>query len=269
MAQDEQTQVDDIDEKQDSQETAEPKEDNTSQQDAPQDTPADEPADEAPKEDSPEQSEEAPTEAPKAEASQEDFDIDEYWKRYNVEDAPKSDQGSLADRLSKVDQDEDGNADATQVAKVFEDWQAQVEQNAIQRARQEFLGFKTEESELNALKEKFPEVTKDRELFNTVADLRDAAALRGETLSLTKAAEKLFKREQAARQDATKQATRTREVQASAHLETSATPSADNPNEQEELIGQMASRNPTVAKEARSKLLKSYVSDMIKRGEIS
>lgn len=221
--------------------------------------------------------EETPQETPEPEAESEESDsvnIEDYWKeRYspqNSQEPLKEESQDLMQRLGTLPTDEYGNANAEDVGKVIQEWQRETETNSVskatQTARQEALALFNEQNQLQQVIKDYPQVTKNRELMDTIFDLRDASALRGEDISLKTAAEKWFNREKDIRKDATTQATRTKEIQASAHLETSGIKS-DTQDSKQQLAAQAVGNSPE-ANAARRALLTDAVQKMLDDGEL-
>lgn len=212
-----------------------------------------------------EQSEEEPSE---------DIDIDKYWKdRYQVP-ANQPSQDTVAEvtkELSQLPTDESGTVDANAAAEWFakrlDSVRTQAGQDAAQSATRAAMEVVTETAQQQQLLKKYPEVTKDRETLDAIFDLRDAAALRGEGLSLTDAAAKLDKLRKQAKAEGSESATRRTTIQAAAHLETSAVKGTSN-NENDQLAVQAFQGSGMEAQSARRELLKRYVEREVQEGNI-
>lgn len=229
----------------------------------PQDEPTENPVEETPEAqvEVAEPTEETPTEP--------DFDINEYWnERYNggQNQVPPQASPDLVEQLNNLPTDENGTADPESVSKVLQDFQSQTiakaEASADARARDTAIGLAQEQAQQVKLIEKYPQVAKDRSLMENIFDLRDASALRGKNISLQQAAERLFKREENVRTEASQAATKTKEVQAAAHLETSSTTANSQSSSKQQLYEQATRGSGQQAADARHQLLKDEVEKM-------
>jgi len=209
-----------------------------------------------------------------SENPEEEFDIEQYAKeRYQA--PPQSETKDLAsevaEELSNLPADDDGNVDQQAVAKWFADKinqaGSQAEQRAVQAAQNTILSELQESKQQTQLLSKYPELSKDKEFIEDVFDKRDAAALRGENLSLLDAAERIARRTQAAKSEAAQKATRVTTTQAAAHLETSAV-KGSNPDQKQQLAAQAFHGTGQASKEARHELLKQHVLNEMKEGRI-
>lgn len=215
---------------------------------------------------------EAPEQTPPAE---EEINIDEYWQnRYPA--VASSDNRSaveeVARELANLPTDETGTVDANAAAEWFASKLSQVEQRAInsatQAAERASMSVLSETAQQRQLIEKHPELTRDKEQLDAVFDLRDAAMLRGESLSLMQAAEKLNKLRGKYKEEAVKDATRSTQIQAAAHLETSSVKGNEDVSERQRLALSAFTGVGSEAKQARQELLKRYVQGEIKEGRI-
>lgn len=197
--------------------------------------------------------------------SSEELDINEYvQERYQTPQQTQNNSmvDEVARELSQLPADEDGNVDANAAAKWFSERLSQAEnsatERAIQAANNAVMGNLSEVAQQQKLLEKHPDLTKDRERLDAVFDLRDAAALRGQNLTLLQAAAKLDKFRQADTAQGAQSATRRTTIQAAAHLETSSSKGSGAPQGPINLGD----------KETRHALLKQHVQNEIESGRI-
>lgn len=212
-------------------------------------------------------------EAPPEEEPSE-IDIDEYWKeRYPA--PTQSDGQNMADEvaqeLSQLPTDESGTVDTKAAAEWFANRLSQVEsrasQNVSAQAERAAMAIVSETAQQNQLLKKYPEITQDRETLDVIFDLRDAAALRGQKLSLVGAAAKLDKLRQQGKAEGTESATKRTTVQAAAHLETSSV-KGSNQGESDRLVAQAYQGSGQEAIDARRELLKQFVQKGVSEGRI-
>lgn len=208
--------------------------------------------------------EEPQTEAksePESQDDGEEIDLQSYWQeRYS---SPQTQQPAInvADEMSKLPTDEYGNVDEGAAAQwlnqKFNEVTTQAERRAIEAARNAFNSDLAEMRQQQQLLDKYPELKKDRDLLDTVFDLRDAAALRGQNVSLLDAAGKIDKLRQQSRTEGAAGANRVKTIQAAAHLETASTKAETRP-QQVDLSD----------KQSRQELLKQFVQRGVESGEI-
>lgn len=213
--------------------------------------------------------------APQEEETSEEFDIEQYAKeRYQA--PPQSDSRDLVsevnNELAQLPADDDGNIDTNAAAEWFANRIAQVKNDTLNEVSQvldrrldERL---TEEGQQKQLLSQYPELSKDKEFIEDVFDKRDAAAIRGENISLLQAAERIARRTQAAKSEATQQAARQTSISAAAHLETSSVKGSGEGDEKQRLATQAFHGVGPQSKEARHELLKQYVQTELKEGRI-
>lgn len=233
--------------------------------------PVEEQATEAPAEEAPEAEQPSEPEA----APAEDIDLDKYWQeRYQ---APASTQESsqvaeVAKELAQLPADADGTVDANAAAEWFANklnstkQEARVEAQAI--AEKAAMGIVSESAQQQLLIKKYPDLVKDKEQLDTVFDLRDASAMRGQNLTLMQAAEKLAKLTRQAKNEGAKSASRTTTIQAAAHLETSSVKGDQGSGDRERLAITAVSGFGNEAKTARRELLKQFVQREVEEGRI-
>lgn len=219
------------------------------------------------------ETQEAPVEEAQAEPTQENIDMEKYWQeRYtgSPQQAPVED---LTSELASLPTDEYGTVEPKVVADWFAQKLQQVEQRAEQRAgsraEEAAMAILNETAQQQQLIEKYPEVQKDRQLLDTIFDLRDAAALKGQALSLTDAAARLNQFRQQAQTEGAQRATRTTQIQAAAHLETSAVKSDVKVNERQQTVQQALYGSGEAATNARRDMLKQMVQQDIEEGRIT
>lgn len=205
---------------------------------------------------------------------EEDIDLEQY-SRSRYQAAPKADSQDMveevAKELSQLPTDETGTVEARAAAEWFANKLSQVggkaEQAAVARAESAAMAILSESAQQQQLLKKYPEITKDKDTLDAVFDLRDAAALRGQNLSLTEAAGRLDKLRQQGKAEGTQTATRRTTIQAAAHLETSST--KGEPTSDRERLAQVAYQGSgQEAINARRELLKQFVQNEIKEGRI-
>lgn len=221
---------------------------------------------------------EAPAEATEVQEEspeQEEVDINKYWEERYPAQAPAN-SNNLADEVSRelaqLPTDETGTVEADAAAQWFANKLSQVSNQAqveARKAAQEvFLDNAAERGQQEQLLKKYPEITKDKETLDTIFDLRDAAALRGQNLSLLGAAAKLDKLRTSAKAEGQQSATRQTTIQAAAHLETASTKGSPNQGARDRLVSQAFQGGGQEAKEARKELLKQFVEKEISEGRI-
>ena len=205
----------------------------------------------------------------------EEIDINKFWEeRYPAQ--TQTDTGSLRDEvaqeLSQLPTDETGTVEANAAAEWFANKLSQVEQRANKtassQAEKAAMSVIAEQAQQQQLLKKYPEITKDRDTLDAIFDLRDAAALRGQNVSLMEAAAKLDKLRTNARSEGQQSATRQTTIQAAAHLETASTKGAPQAGQRERLAVQAYEGRGQEAKNARQELLKQFVQNEIKDGRI-
>lgn len=191
----------------------------------------------------------------------EEIDLQSYWQeRYS---APQNQKPAIdvAEEMSKLPTDEYGNVDEQAASQwlnqKFNEVTTKAEQRAIEAARNAFNSDLAEMRQQQQLLEKFPELKKDRDLLDTVFDLRDAAALRGQNVSLLDAAGKIDKLRQKSRTEGAAGANKVKTIQAAAHLET-----ASNKAEAKPMQVDLSD------KKSRQELLKQFVQKGVESGEI-
>lgn len=248
----------------------------------PDTSPKEEPSKEEPSQEEPSQEEpvkeadkaveETESEEPKQEQPAEaesDVDIEDYWqKRYGQQSQAPVGSDNLLDKLNKLPTDEYGTADPQAVAELLQSELAQTQAEARRAAQEESMSLFQETAQQQQLMKKYPEVTKDRELLDMVFDLRDASAIKGQNISLMQAADRYFGKQAKAKSEGAKQATRTTQVQASAHLETSAVKSDEAISERQRLIETATKGSGKAATEARHKLMSQAVQNMLDKGDL-
>lgn len=212
----------------------------------------------------PEQPEDTSVSEAESEQSSEDIDINQYWQeRYQA--PQQADNRGMVDEVAKelaaLPTDEYGTVDSTAAAEWFANRLSQAEgraaERAIQAAEQVVMGNLSEANEQRKLIDKYPEIQKDRGLMEDIFDKRDAAALRGQNMSLLQAAERVMGRTSQARTEGAQAATRRTSIQAAAHLETATNKGGTRPVSVD-----------FSSKEARQAALKQFVQNGIESGEI-
>lgn len=205
-----------------------------------------------------------PSEQPLEQPPQEEIEIEDYWnQRY-----PAIDQGSspnmvqeVAQELSRLPTDESGTVETNAAAEWFASKLSQVsnqaQQDAARSAERAAMGVVNETAQQQQLLKKYPDITKDKETLDAVFDLRDAAAFRGQKLTLTQAAAKLDKLRQQGKSEGVQSAQRQTTIQAAAHLET-ASNKGSTARQQVDLSN----------KEDRRAMLTQYVQNEQKAGRI-
>lgn len=224
---------------------------------------------EAPAEDQPA---EAAAPAPATEEPAEDIDLNQYWhERYQApaEQTANPLVDEVRNELSRLPTDEAGTVEADAAAQWFADKLNQVRtdasRDAARSAERAAMSVVSEAAQQQELLKKFPEIVKDRETLDTIFDLRDAAALRGQTLTLEAAAAKLNKLRQQGKQEGAATATRTTTIQAAAHLESSSVKGDSSASEEQELANRAFGQADA---QARRELLKRFVTKELKDGRI-
>jgi hypothetical protein len=216
--------------------------------------------------------------APEPQAEpEEEVDISTFEReRYAPAPASSSPQthavDDIAKELANLPTDETGTVPAEAAAKWFAD---KLAQNSTQLkseistvARQEAMGIVAETAQQQQLLKKYPEITKDKGTLEMVFDLRDAAALRGQGLTLVQAAEKLAKQRQDGRSEGEDSVRRRTTVQATAHLETT-TARGQSANESQRDLAQKAFHGKAEeAREARRTFMKGFIQREIENGRI-
>lgn len=215
-----------------------------------------------------------PQPAPQAEEKPEETDINlEKFTQERYKTSPtQAPAEDLTKELSSLPTDEYGTVDAEAAAKWFQDKleQTRVEarREAANQGHEAAMAILSETAQQQELLNKFPEVKKDREFLETIFDLRDAAALKGQSLSLTEAAQRVDKFRQAAQSEGAQSANRTTQIQAAAHLESSGVTSKSNESEQQRLTQQALHGSGQEATDARRRILKGLVEKDIQEGRI-
>lgn len=202
----------------------------------------------------------------------EEVDLDKYMnERYPAQSVERNDVDDVAKQLAQLPTDEAGNVEADAAAKWFADFKQEVIREAEQRAqgaaRNVFDADAAEKAQQQALLKEYPDITKDKGTLDMVFDLRDAAALRGDNVTLLQAAEKLGNLRTTAKKEGQQNAYRQTSTQAAAHLETSST-KGNNNGEEQRLAAQALQGSGVQAKEARHALLKQFVEREMKEGRI-
>lgn len=199
----------------------------------------------------------------------EDINIDEFSReRYQQPpQQPANGTDGIAQELAQLPTDDYGNVSTEAAAKWFSDKlssvSSQAEERAVARAQEVVMSNLSEVSQQRQLLDKYPELRKDRERLDAVFDLRDASALRGKNLTLVESAARLSKLQQRSSKDAA----RTTETVAAAHLETAST--KGNPvSGQDQLAAQAFQGTGPEAKQARRELLNQFVTKEIAEGRI-
>lgn len=192
----------------------------------------------------------------------EEIDLNKYWQeRYAAPQNQSNEHNVVAEEMAKLPTDEYGNIDESAAAewlsKKFNEVQTAAEQRAIEAARNAFHSDIAEMRQQQELLERHPEIKKDKDFLDTIMDLRDAAAIRGENLTLLDAASRVEKIRQNSRSEGVASANKVKTIQAAAHLET-ASQKGDSRPAQADLSD----------KAARQALLKQFVTKGIETGEI-
>lgn len=196
-----------------------------------------------------------------------DVDIEDYaTERYQL--APSQGGPDLNEMLAELPADENGTADPADVARVLNDWKQTVLAEAGQVSQTTSLDVAREQKEQQQVMKKYPQLAKNRDDMDMVFDLRDAHALRGKNLSLTKAAAMIFERDKATRKDAADKATRTTQTVAAAHLESSSVTADSEVTSKAKLYEQATQGSGQEAAEARNQLLADGINKMFKSGEL-
>lgn len=207
----------------------------------------------------PEQEETQEQEQPSEEVDISEFAAERYQTQPSAQENPLVDE--VAQELSQLPADEYGTVDSKAAAEWFAQKLGQAEtraaERAIQAANQAVMGNLAEVNQQRQLIDKFPEVKSDRGLMEDIFDKRDAAALRGESLTLMQAAERVLGRTNQARDEGAQSQRRRTTIQAAAHLET-ASSKGDSKRTTPNLMD----------KEARHELLKQYVQSELDSGKI-
>lgn len=196
-------------------------------------------------------------------SQEEEIDIQDYWQeRY-----PATQQGNnqlvseVTQELSQLPTDESGTVEASAAAEWFARKLSEVgsraEQSASRQAEKAAMAVVTETAQQQQLLKKYPEITKDKATLDAVFDLRDAAALRGQNLTLMQSAAKLDGLRKNARNEGAQGERRKTTVQAAAHLET-----ASNRG------GQRVEQVDLGDKNSRREMLKAFVQKEIEEGRI-
>lgn len=225
----------------------------------------------------PEESVEASAEAPQEDAlesSQEDINIEDYVKeRYPVSGHENRDLvAEVSQELAQLPTDESGTVETDAAARWFAERMAAVEHSAVRAAeraaQQASMGVVSEATQQRQLMEKYPDMKKDRDTLDAVFDLRDAAALRGQNISLMEAAAKLDNLRRNSEQKGASQRTTTIQATAAAHLETSAVKGDPKADARTQTVRTALEGRGQEAVDARRALLKQFVENEVKAGNI-
>jgi hypothetical protein len=224
----------------------------------------------------PEAPAETPEAAPAGDQPGEEVDISQF-ERERYAPAPTSQPrdnsvDDIAKELANLPTDETGTVPAEAAAKWFAEKLAQnraeISGTVSQVARREAMGIVAETAQQQELLKKYPDITKDKGMLEMVFDLRDAAALRGQTLTLNQAAEKLAKQRQEGRSEGEDSIRRRTAVQATAHLETSSRRGNSQSESKRELASKAFHGKGLEAKEARRKFMTGFIQREIENGRI-
>lgn len=214
-------------------------------------------------------------EEPSEQSSQEEIDINEYVReRYQAPPQQNNQDlvSQVSDELSQLPTDAQGNVESDAAAKWFAEKLSQAgsqaETRAVARAEQAVMDHLNEVNQQQKLLQKYPDLSKDKEALDATFDLRDAAAIRGENISLLDAAARLDKFRQQARSEGAKSATRTTTTRAAAHLETASTKGDAVAGAKQQLAVTAFQGSGPEAQTARRELLKQFVANEIKEGRI-
>lgn len=196
----------------------------------------------------------APAPAEPQPSKDEDIDLADY---YGLDQVPE-----LQDiDLTKLPVDEYGTVSLQDLQAALAE-QRQIDSvRARETARQTLLEYENERRDVERVIEKYPAVKEDKELFELVLDKRDATALRGKSISLTKAADLVFSKLTASKQQGADQANKNTTVQKAAHLSSSGAPTSGDEATEKDLRAQLRSGDPTKVEAARHKLLRRMIRD--------
>lgn len=217
----------------------------------------------------------APEAAEATEQTSENINLEDYWQqRYSAPQASGSQNLAVevSKELAQLPADEQGNVDANAAAQWFASKLAEVSTSARAQAEQSasstVMSMLSEQAQIQELLKQYPEVQKDKEYIESVFDLRDAAALRGQRLTLNEAAGRLDRFRQEGSKQGQKQATQQRTIQAAAHLETSAIKGDSSRGETQRLASAAFQGSGPESTEARRELLRRHVQKQIEEGRI-
>lgn len=250
------------------QNATDPQDQTNSQQDEEQAPQTEQPAEQEPQVEA-----EEPKETEAEGKTEEDIDMEKYWQeRYQSSPQSEAPVEDLTKELAGLPTDEYGTVDAQAAADWFsgklEETRTQARHEAASQGTQAAMAVFSETAQQQQLLKEYPEVSKDRELLDAIFDLRDAATLKGQNISLMDAAQRLDGFRQRAKTEGAQRANKTTEIQAAAHLETSAVKQNAGVPERQRLAQQALHGSGQEAIEARRQMLKTMVEEDIKEGRI-
>lgn len=225
----------------------------------------------------PSQEPDAPENQEPAKQEPDEIDLDGFTRERYVAPAPvqapsQASADDLAKELASLPADENGVVSPETAAKWFADKlasnRASLEAQIAPVAQKAAMSILTETSQQQELLKKYPEINKDRGMLEMVFDLRDAAALRGQSLTLAQAAEKLAKQRQEGRSEGEDSVRRRTTIQAATHLETSSTRGANQSQSRRELAQKAFHGKGTEAREARRQFMTGFIQREIEAGRI-
>lgn len=189
-------------------------------------------------------------------------DDDDLYQYQQVQEVPQLD-------LNNLSAGEDGLIDPNELAGAINQQMQSAVEAAKQAARNEYLEQRAEEKQWEKAYTKYPELKNNKELRDLVhrARLGEVTDLlsRSQDPSSVKlptpgqVADRFFNHIGTAKAEGMKQATQNTVIQASAHVETSSRKTNDSAEAQNKLYQNINNPDKTVAKQARTDLLKQLL----------